>query len=201
MWRSWIRALGGGRVIGLGWLSSSRRCRGWGLCPTMWPLLRGRRWPAWRSGWAWSRGGTGGGRRPGRIIWPRSRVPVMEDRAGRQPGDEGAGADPGEDLQVDLAGVQLVFQEHEKLFHRPGDPVRLVDHQGVAGLEGAKRRGCARSPRSPRGSPRPPGRRAASGGPGPGRRRGRSRSGRCWCGRRVRAGRAASSDRPGNGRL
>jgi hypothetical protein len=28
-----------------------------------------------------------------------------------------AGADPGEDLQVDLAGVQFVLQEHEKLFH------------------------------------------------------------------------------------
>ncbi len=57
------------------------------------------------------------------------------------------GADAGEDLQVDLAGVQLVLQEHEKLLedekllHRPGDPVWLVDDQGVAGLERAKRRG------------------------------------------------------------
>jgi hypothetical protein len=30
---------GRGRVIGLGWLSSSRRCRGWGLCPTMIPVV------------------------------------------------------------------------------------------------------------------------------------------------------------------
>src|SRR5258708_2081477 len=64
MRRSWIRARGGGRVIGWGWLSSSRRCRGWGLCPTMWPRLRRRRGPAWRRGWARVRGRCGGyGRR------------------------------------------------------------------------------------------------------------------------------------------
>ncbi len=42
-----------------------------GLCPRMWPRLHRRRWPAWRSGWAWIRGrcgGMGGGRRPARII-------------------------------------------------------------------------------------------------------------------------------------
>jgi len=38
-------------------------------------------------------------------------------------------------VQVDLAGVQLVLQQHEKFFHRAGDPVGLVNHQGVAGLE------------------------------------------------------------------
>jgi hypothetical protein len=46
-----------------------------------------------------------------------------------------AGADPGEDLQVHLAGMQLVLQEHQEFFHRPGDPVRLVDHQRVARLQ------------------------------------------------------------------
>ncbi len=45
------------------------------------------------------------------------------------------GADAGKDVQVDVPGVQLVLQEHQELFHRPGDPVRFVDHQGVAGLE------------------------------------------------------------------
>ena len=45
------------------------------------------------------------------------------------------GADAGEDVQVDLTGVQLVLQQHEEFFHPAGDPVGLVDHQGVAGLE------------------------------------------------------------------
>ena len=56
-------------------------------------------------------------------------------------GDRGAvgpvdpGADAGEDVKVDAPGVQLVFQQHEQFLHGPGDPVRLVDHQGVAGLQ------------------------------------------------------------------
>ena len=49
------------------------------------------------------------------------------------PVQPGAGA--GGDVQVDLTGVQLVLQQHEEFFHRAGDPVGLVDHQGVAGLE------------------------------------------------------------------
>jgi hypothetical protein len=47
----------------------------------------------------------------------------------------GPGADAGQDMQVDAAGVQLVFQQHEQFLHGPGDPVRLVDHQRVAGLQ------------------------------------------------------------------
>ncbi len=60
-------------------------------------------------------------------------------------GDGGAGgpvqpgADAGEDVQVDLAGVQLVLQQDEEFFHRAGDPVGFVDHQGVAGLEYGER--------------------------------------------------------------
>ena len=45
------------------------------------------------------------------------------------------GADAGQDVQVDPAGVQLVLQQHEQFLHGPGDPVRLVDHQRVAGLQ------------------------------------------------------------------
>ena len=45
------------------------------------------------------------------------------------------GADAGQDVQVDAARVQLVFQQHEQFLHGPGDPVRLVDHQCVAGLQ------------------------------------------------------------------
>jgi hypothetical protein len=46
-----------------------------------------------------------------------------------------AGAHPGQDLQHDAAGVQLVLDENQQLLHRPGDPVRFVDHQRVAGLQ------------------------------------------------------------------
>jgi hypothetical protein len=46
-----------------------------------------------------------------------------------------AGADAGEDVQVDSAGVQLVLEENEEFLHRARDPVRLVDHQRVTGLE------------------------------------------------------------------
>ncbi len=69
-------------------------------------------------------------------------------------GDGGPGgpvqpaADAGEDVQVDLTGVQLVLQQHEEFSHRAGDPVGLVDHQGVAGLEHGE--GPAQSGRSVR---------------------------------------------------
>ena len=49
-----------------------------------------------------------------------------------------AGADAGEDLQVDLPGVQFVLQEDEEFLHGAGDPVGLVDDQGVPGLEGGE---------------------------------------------------------------
>ncbi len=54
---------------------------------------------------------------------------------GRPVGAVDPGADAGEDVQVDSASVQLVFQQHEQFLHGPGDPVRLVDHQRVAGLQ------------------------------------------------------------------
>jgi hypothetical protein len=48
-------------------------------------------------------------------------------------------ADAGQDVQVDAAGVQLVFQQDEQFLHRPGDPVGLVDHQDVARSQSAQR--------------------------------------------------------------
>ena len=47
-------------------------------------------------------------------------------------------ADARQDVQVDAVGVQLVLQQHQQLLHRPGDPVWLVDHQGVTRLERGK---------------------------------------------------------------
>jgi hypothetical protein len=38
-------------------------------------------------------------------------------------------------VQVDFAGGQLVFEQHQELFHGTGDAVEFVDDQGVAGLE------------------------------------------------------------------
>ena len=49
------------------------------------------------------------------------------------------GADPSQDMQVDVLGMQIVFQQHQQLFHRPSNPVRFIDHQGVAGLERVQR--------------------------------------------------------------
>jgi hypothetical protein len=46
-------------------------------------------------------------------------------RDGRPVGAVDPGADAGQDVQVDAAGVQLVFQQHEQFLHGPGDPVRL----------------------------------------------------------------------------
>ena len=46
-----------------------------------------------------------------------------------------ARADAGQDVQVDPACMQLVFEQHEEFLHGTRHPVRLVDHQGVAGLE------------------------------------------------------------------
>ena len=46
-----------------------------------------------------------------------------------------AGADAGEDVRVDFAGVQLVFEQYQELFHGTGDAVGFVDDKGVAGLE------------------------------------------------------------------
>ena len=54
---------------------------------------------------------------------------------GRPVGAVDPGADAGQDVQVDSAGVQLVFQQHQQFLHGPGDPVRLVDHQRVPGLQ------------------------------------------------------------------
>jgi hypothetical protein len=51
----------------------------------------------------------------------------------------GAGADPGEDVQVDPPGVQLILEEYEEFFHRASDPVGFVDHKGVAGLKQIQR--------------------------------------------------------------
>jgi len=45
------------------------------------------------------------------------------------------GADASQDVQIDAAGVQLIFQQHEQFLHGPGGPARLVDHQRVAGLQ------------------------------------------------------------------
>jgi hypothetical protein len=41
----------------------------------------------------------------------------------------------GENMQVDAPHVWLVFQRHEQVLHRPGDLVRLVDHQRVPGRQ------------------------------------------------------------------
>jgi hypothetical protein len=49
-----------------------------------------------------------------------------------------AGADAGEDVQVDVAGVQFVFEQHQEFFHGAGDAVGFVDDQGVAGFEGGQ---------------------------------------------------------------
>jgi hypothetical protein len=61
-----------------------------------------------------------------------SILPAMVPR----PVQPGAGA--GEDVQRGAAGVQLLFEQHEQFLHRPRDPVRLVDHQGVAGRQGGR---------------------------------------------------------------
>jgi hypothetical protein len=53
MWGSWIRARGGARPTGLGWLSSSRRCLGSGSYLMRWRLLRRPRWLGSLSVWAW----------------------------------------------------------------------------------------------------------------------------------------------------
>jgi hypothetical protein len=45
------------------------------------------------------------------------------------------GADAGEDVEVDPAGVQLIFQQGQQLLHGTGDTVRLVDHKGVAAVQ------------------------------------------------------------------
>ncbi|WUU22113.1 hypothetical protein OHA10_37075 [Kribbella sp. NBC_00662] len=55
----------------------------------------------------------------------------------------GAGADPGEDVQVDRPGVQLVFEEYEEFFHRARDPVGFADHEGVAGLDPSRDAGIS----------------------------------------------------------
>jgi hypothetical protein len=49
-----------------------------------------------------------------------------------------ARADAGQDVQGRPAGVQLVLQQHQQLFNRPGDPVRLVDHQRAPGTQHAQ---------------------------------------------------------------
>ena len=42
------------------------------------------------------------------------------------------GADPGQVVQVAAAGVQMILEQGDQFLHGPGDPVGIVDHQGVA---------------------------------------------------------------------
>ncbi len=49
-----------------------------------------------------------------------------------------AGADASEDVQVDVAGAQVVLEQDEELLHGAGDPVGLVDDQGVPGVQGGQ---------------------------------------------------------------
>ncbi|CAI7974355.1 hypothetical protein FRAHR75_1310015 [Frankia sp. Hr75.2] len=46
-----------------------------------------------------------------------------------------AGADAGEDVQVDAAGVELVLEEDQELLHGPGDdPLTAAQHQAATGV-------------------------------------------------------------------
>jgi hypothetical protein len=49
------------------------------------------------------------------------------------------GADAGQNVQVDAAGVQVVFQQHQQLLHRPRQSVRLVDSERVAWVQVGQR--------------------------------------------------------------
>jgi len=69
-------------------------------------------------------------------------------------GPMNTGAHPGQDLQDDAPGVQLVFDDDQQLLHGAGDPVRLVDHQGVAELEPVEG-GAQLRPVRQRRAPRP----------------------------------------------